>query len=286
MITSIQKKLLIAISILTAFMIFLAANLYLAININPEKLNVIYKTLQDEKIAEGLNDVSIVYFTDLEYGTYETQNRAQKLFDQINELQPDIIIFGGDLYDAKAEITDQTNQELANFLSSIEAPLGKFAVYGESDLSDETRLNAVNWIYSTSQIEVLNDGSIRLSNQSSSYIKLIGLGLNSNVDQVVSSINSQEYNLLVSHYPDTLTNESLNTTTISFALAGHSHGTQVTYPILGGYKSYDGATELNRSKKQSLSFDYIISTGVGCTNVNMRLNSTPEIHYFTLKHAS
>lgn len=286
MITNIQKKLLIVISILTVFMIFVAANLYLAIHVNPEKLNVVYKTLEDEKIPEELNDLSIVYFTDLEYGKYETIERAQKLFDQINALQPDVIIFGGDLYDQEAQVTDQSNQELANFLSSIEAPLGKFAVYGETDLNDETRLNAINWIYGTSQVEVLNDTSVRLSNQSSSYIKIIGLGLNPNIDQVVSSINSQEYNLLISHYPDNLTNETVSASSISYAIAGHSHGTQVTYPILGGYKSYDGATQLNRSKSQSLSFDYIISTGVGCTNVDMRLNTTPEIYYFTLKHTN
>lgn len=42
-------------------------------NVEPDKLIVQYKTLQDTKIPESMNDVSIVYFTDLQYGKFENK---------------------------------------------------------------------------------------------------------------------------------------------------------------------------------------------------------------------
>lgn len=83
--------------------------------------------------------------------------------------------------------------------------------------------------------------------------------------------------------PDTLTNEELSTKSISLALCGHSHGNQITIPIFGGYKSIDGAKSLNRSHAKRLAFPYIISSGVGCTHVNLRFMAKPEIYYFMLQ---
>lgn len=53
------------------------------------RLIVQYKTLQDTKIPESMNDVSIVYFTDLQYGKFENKKRANKLFDKIEHLDPE-----------------------------------------------------------------------------------------------------------------------------------------------------------------------------------------------------
>lgn len=283
-ITNLQKKLIIVLSILTVIMISISVGLYRAFNMNPNKLNVVYKTLQNDKIPQELDDVSIVYFTDLQYGKYQNEERTKKLFDTINELAPDIVIFGGDLYDTDTEITDETNALLANYLSSLDAPLGKFAVAGEKDQQDEARMNALNWIYATSQFEVLGDWNVKIGDQNGNTVRLIGISPQANFDQALSNLSSEEYNLLFTHYPDTLINERLASSSISFAIAGHSHGTQITYPFIGGYKTIDNASELNRFNTRDLSFDYIISTGVGCTNINARFLSTPEIYYFILKH--
>lgn len=283
-ISNLQKKLIIVLSILVAIMVFITASLFRALYINPSKLNVVYQSLQSEKIPESLNDVSIIYFTDLQFGKFQNQERCETLFNKISELSSDIVIFGGDLYDDSAQITDETNQLLINFLSNIEAPLGKFAVLGEKDQLDEGRLNTVNNIFAASQFEVLNDWNVKIGNQDGNSIRLIGLSPQANFDQALGNISNTEYNLLISHYPDTLTSESLASSPISYALAGHSHGTQVTYPFIGGYKTIDNASKLNRSLRKDLNFDYQISAGVGNTNVDARLLSTPEIYYFILKH--
>lgn len=283
-ISTLQKKLIIVLSILTVIMISISVGLYRAMNVNPNQLKVNYQILKSDKIPESLDDISIVYFTDLQYGKYQTEERTKKLIDTINELAPDIVLFGGDLYDTDTEITDETNATIASYLSSIDAPLGKFAVAGEKDQSDESHINALNWIYTTSQFEILNDRNVKIGNQSTQIIRLIGISPQVNFDQALSGVSSDEFNLLLTHYPDTLINDRLTTSSISLALAGHSHGTQITYPFIGGYKTVENASQLNRFNTRDLSFDYIISTGIGCTNVDARLLATPEIYHFILKH--
>lgn len=167
---------------------------------------------------------------------------------------------------------------ITNKLSKINAPLGKFCVLGEKD---EANNDIVRSILNQSQFEILENETILLSNQKSDGITLSALSNTPDPSKITAA--DTQYNLLVTHMPDTLTNEELSTKSISLALCGHSHGAQITFPILGGYKTIDGAKSLNRSRAKKISFPYIISSGVGCTHVNLRFMSTPEIYYFMLQ---
>ncbi len=269
---------------LLAIVIAFDACLYRSFFVNPNTIHVSYQNLADEKIPESMNDVTIVYFTDLQYGKYQNKKRTERVFKQIKELNPDILIFGGDVYDTKTNVTDDMNKELISYFNSIQAPLGKYAVYGEKDIQDAKRQSYVYALYHSTQIEVLDNKNVLIGHYSSNGIRCIGLSPSQDVDAASNKISDSMYNLLIVHQPDTLKNEKLASKPISYALAGHSHGTQITYPIFDGYKDVKGATEINRSKKESLSFTYQISSGIGCTDVNARFNATPEILYFSLKH--
>lgn len=275
--TKFQKRLILCILVL----LICIASMFTCINITqkqPDTLIVQYETLKDEKIPASMNDVSILYFTDLLYGEFETEARAQKLFDEIDHLDPDIVIFGGDLFDDSCDMDAETIAKMTEWLKNIDAPLGKFAVLGEKD-----NLEVLTSIYAQSQFEIVNNTNIPLKNESSRGIRLIGLSTEPNIEQATTNISNNEFNLLVCHMPDTLTNDTLSTKNISLALCGHSHGTQITYPFFGGYQEIDGATQLNRANQKNLQFPYIISTGIGCTQVNFRFGSKPEIYYFNLQ---
>lgn len=282
--TQIQKRLILVVSILLVIVISLDLSLYTAFYRNPDQLKVNYMTLSSSLIPESMDDVSICYFTDLQYGEYENTTRTKKVFQQIKALNPDILIFGGDLFDTDTQITKETKKEITKYLNSIDAPLGKFAVLGEKDKSDPTRKNEVEDIYFSSQIEVLDNENVLLTNQTRKGVKLIGLTSSSHVTSATGGISSQTYNILVTHKPDNLTSEDLAKKSIDYAFAGHSHSTQITYPIFGGYYDAKGASTINRSKSKNLSFDYTISSGVGCTKVNARFNATPEVDYIILRN--
>ena len=276
--TKLQKQMFIIIAILFAIVLSMLGSLKIAKNVEPEQLSVQYKTLKDEKIPSSMNDVSIVYFTDVQYGKFENKKRADKLFNKIEHLDPDILIFGGDLFDETCQMTQEDIDYITNKLSKMHAPLGKFCVLGEKD---DANNDVVRSILNQAQFEILENETILLTNRKEEGITLSALSNTSDPSKITAA--DTQYNLLVTHMPDTLINEELSTKSISLALCGHSHGTQITFPILGGYKSIDGAKSLNRSRAKKISFPYIISSGVGCTHVNLRFMSTPEIYYFMLQ---
>lgn len=274
--TNMQKKLLAIVVVLFIIVLNMLVGVEIAKN-EPNQLKVRYQTLSSTKIPESMKDVSIVYFTDLQFGEFETQSRAKILFKQIQDLDPDILIFGGDLIDENYDVSQKDMAFLIKYLSKVKAPLGKFCVLGEKD-SDTSKA-----IYNQSEFEILDNKSIKLFNHTKAYISLTGLSSDTKSYSFMPT-SSDTYNLLITHMPDNLNADELLTYPIDFALCGHSHGTQVTAPFLGAYKNVDGAKEINRNNKKKLSFSYIISSGVGCTHVNLRLKSVPEIYYFTLQH--
>lgn len=277
--TNLQKKMFIIILILFAIVFSMLGSLTFAKKIEPNQLNIQYQTLKDAKIPKSMNDISIVYFTDLQYGKFENKERANKLFDTIQHLDPDILIFGGDLFDTSCEMTQKDRTYITKKLSSIHAPLGKFCVLGEKD---EANNDVVRSILTQSQFEILENKTILLTNEQDDGITLSALSSQPKINKISTSI--EQYNLLISHMPDAITNEELSTKSISLALCGHSHGTQITFPVLGGYKSINGSKLLNRSHAKKLSFPYIISTGVGCTHTNLRFMAKPEVYYFMLQN--
>ncbi len=271
-----QRKLFAIVIVLFIIVLNMLVGVEVAKN-EPNQLKVRYQVLSSSKIPESMKDVSILYFTDLQFGKFETQERAKKVFEQIKELDPDIVVFGGDLIDENYDLSQKNMAFLIKYLSKVKAPLGKFYVLGEKDA------DTAKTIYKQSEFEVLDNKTIKLFNHTKEYISLTGLSENTKAYSFMPT-SSDTYNLLVTHMPDNLNADELLNYPIDFALCGHSHGTQVTAPILGAYRSVDGAKEVNRNKQKKLSFSYIISSGIGCTHVNLRLKSTPEIYYFTLQH--
>lgn len=277
------KMILIRIlAVLTAVMVSIALIMAKAAYYNPTHLQVRYETIVDSKIPSELKDLTVVYFTDLQYGEFQDDKRMEKLVKKINDLNPQVIIFGGDLYDTTTKITKKTNKKLIQWLSKLNAPFGKFAVYGEKDVKDDATVEAVKYIYKNSQFELLSNSSVHLGVFTKKGIRLIGLSSKPNYEKALENVIASEYNIVVSHKPDSLLDDSLSSA--SLGLAGHSHGTQITFPIIGPYRTVKGAVTLNRSRKTSLSFPYIISSGVGCTRADIRLQADPEIYYLVFKN--
>lgn len=110
----------------------LLAGLY-ARFIEPNLLVVRRLSFQAQGIAA---DCRVVFFTDTHFGEDKSVDSAKQLADRINRLEPDLVIFGGDLLDNYARDREQLDLELLRQqLSNIEAPGGKYAVWGNHDWS-------------------------------------------------------------------------------------------------------------------------------------------------------
>jgi len=82
------------------FIILLAIFIYGKF-INPKSLTVKEIAIYDEKLNKDYNGLKIAHFSDLHYGRTTTEKELKKVINNLNDLNPDIVIFTGDLFDSK-----------------------------------------------------------------------------------------------------------------------------------------------------------------------------------------
>lgn len=281
---SFFSKLLVTIAgCLTAIMLLTNVAMYRAFFHNPNQITTRYEQITSPSIPDSMDQVSIVFLSDLEYDPASfSDQKANDLFEQVQKLNPDVLLLGGDLFSATADLSDSVRARMVNWLSSIEAPLGKFAVYGEQDLIFENHRLIVEDVLRQSQVELLNNSSVVLSNNSPQGVRLGGFNISADPNALTATFQPDQFCILLSHYPDHLITASQSGLSIDYALSGHAHGTQISWPFFGGYQQIEGATQIDQHHQPALNFAYEISNGIGCVNVNARLNSPCEILYLTL----
>lgn len=277
-----QKAVMLALAITTAIMLLFDTALYRGIFVTPNTITSRFIQLESDQIPAAMDQVSIVFISDLEYSSDFKTSTGDDLFRQIASLDPDILLIGGDFFSAEEAPTQSSRDLLTSWLSSIKAPLGKFAVYGEQDLCDTEHEVAVNDVCSRAQIELLSNSSVMLSNHSAQGVRLAGLQPQADLSALAGTLSDEQYTLLLSHYPDNLIGVQDAGLPVDYALAGNSHGSQIKWPLFGNYRLFEGSTTINRSKMRKLAFPYLITSGIGCIELPLRLNSPVEFVHITL----
>lgn len=259
---------------------------YDAGHIAPKRYTTRYVSLEDKKIPEQLNDMNILFFSDLDYGTFMDEERLNTLINKINEVSPDAVIFGGDLYDENVTATEDTNNILKKAFKKIQAPYGKFAVYGDNDDASDEMKASVNDIYASSDFEVLNNTSLFLHKKGSNSITLVGLdnGLNGkqDVQSAYANVSDNNYVIAICHTPDSVTVVPEDLT--DYFLAGHSHGGQAYYFFSALYTPAMANEYLRGKHEIDGRFTLDITNGVGTTKEDIRFLANAEVVVYQLHH--
>ena len=169
------RKLLKIVSVLFIIAVIVMLTIYYALFVAVSHTGVRYETLASAKIPEAMNDVKIAYFTDLEYGFSIDEQRLRDIVDTINHNAPDVVIFGGDLFDDAAAASEEDRAIVIELFKNIDAPLGKFAVLGERDCASEEIRTQISDLLSEADFEILNNRSLHIRNGTNSGIVLIGV---------------------------------------------------------------------------------------------------------------
>lgn len=281
----ITTKILIVIALILGLCSYLVVDVY---KFAPKRYSTRTVELSSTDIPDALNGMNILFFSDLDYGTFMNEDRLNSLVSKINDLAPDVIIFGGDLYDTDAQASDDANAILTNAFTSLKATYGKYAVYGDSDDRSTDMINTVNTIYKAADVEVLNNKSVSLHKQTSGSITLAGIDNSVNgkpdIDTVYSTVSRDSYVMTVCHTPDTALSVPADIT--NYFLAGHSHGGQVYY-FFGALYQPDGAKEYLRGTHTiNDTFTLDITNGVGTTKKDVRFLADAEVVMYQLKHSA
>ncbi len=191
-------------------------------------------------------------------------------------LQPDVLLLGGDFVTVRARSIDQ----LAPLIASIPAPYGKFGVLGNHDL----RANKSVVVSELERVGVhmLSNRYVTLARPFDD-VSICGLDdpTRGSPRPDLALSPAAETRIVLMHSPQGL--EALDDHAFDLALCGHTHGGQIALPsgapvlVPPGHlnrRYHAGRFELGGEHPRTL----LVSRGVGCSTVPVRLFAAPEVH--------
>ena len=171
----------------------------------------------------------ILHLTDLH--VERTTRREIELIEQVNALQPDLILLTGDYPNLDYHRQKATRQDTRALIDQFSAPYGVFAVSGSVDTSD-----ILSYLFDGSQAHILSDEIYRLP-VGDGEIYLVGVANRGQdrdaaaLSRLMEQVPEGAYTILLYHKPD-LAREAASLG-VDLYLAGHTHGGQIRLPFYG-----------------------------------------------------
>lgn len=243
--------------------------------------------IMDKDVPDNFDGLKIVHFSDLHYNRAISLNKVKSIVNEINDINPDIVVFTGDLIDRDAIISDNDYDELANVLGNIKSKYGKYAVIGNHDYEKDK--DGVIKVFHKADFKYLDNSYEIIYNKENEKIFIGGLGNVTHNQEDISKMmeyfngegNKIDYKIILVHEPD-IADNIVKDYKVNLILAGHSHNGQVRLPIIGAiYKPpyaknyYDNYYNLDGT-------NLYISSGIGVSTINYRLFNHPSINFYRI----
>lgn len=248
-------------------------------------------------LPQSFDGFKIVQISDLHVGTYGTDTTyIAEIVEHINALQPDVVLFTGDIVNRK---TDEL-LPFVNTLNQIDAQHGVYAILGNHDYGDyydwpdeQARLenNArLAQLYDQMGWHLLNNkyDFIYVDNDSLAIIGVENIGdppfhVYGDLTKAYPDINDNVTKILMSHNPAHWENEIADSDkNIALTLSGHTHAMQISLlglsPAAFRYRTWGGLYS-----DTSGNHKLYVNIGIGTVGFPARIGATPEITLLTLR---
>jgi predicted MPP superfamily phosphohydrolase len=242
------------------------------------KLSVTKHELQLKRGYQPPRPLVLAFASDLHGGPTTHPDLFAALLDELIAHRPDVLLLGGDYVWSKSEQIEV----LANVLSKCDPPLGKFGVLGNHDL----------WTDDAHIMRALQEAGVEILVNENRHLPAPFDGISicaiddpwtGTADVAKAFEGARSIRVFLTHSPDGLL--LLKGHQFDIALAGHTHGGQVA--LRDGTQILTAGGPLARSYGRG-RFEIagqgtlIVSRGVGCSNIPVRINSDPELVICTL----
>ena len=251
--------------------------------------------VESSRLPASFDGYRVVHISDMHLNSFAGREKAlQRAVDKINALNPDVVLFTGDL----VSLGHWELDGMQEILAGVRAKDGVFSVLGNHDYSEYHR-----WPSKQEQVEAVemlkrrqrDMGWRLLLNENepiargADTISIIGVENISgdrhfrtygDLAQAMQGADGA-YKILLSHDPSHWRKEVVGKSDIDLMLAGHTHAMQVMF--FGWSPSsliYDEWGGLYSEGEQSL----YVNRGLGQTVFKARIGAMPEITLLELKH--
>jgi hypothetical protein len=254
--------------------------------------------VEHEDIPESFNGYTIAQLSDMHLGTFGRIQQVEKGLKLLQNENPDLILFTGDL------VNNLSSEAIPyiDLLKSLKAPYGKFAVLGNHDYAhyagqlaeidqeaDELKLRNILNAMGFSILENLNT-AIHRGNDSIVIAGVENWGIApfpqyGDLSKALAGVIDANFVVLLSHDPSHWTEQVLGfPVQVDLTLSGHTHGMQLGIetkffrwsPVKYRYRNWSGMHE------QDGKYLYV-NRGFGGIGFPGRIGIRPEITIVELR---
>lgn len=265
-----KKKLIITLLVILVILIIVFFyNKYFV----SHKIKIKEYGIVEKNIPESFHGLKVVHFSDILYGKSTNLKDIKNVVKKINELNPDVVIFSGDLFFKDIKVSDKEVEKIKNELKRINVKSEKFAILGDNDKKFKDKFYTIF----NDDFVILDNEVYDLYNGSEESIKIIGITDYKKEDEALKEDPS--FKILILHKPDEI--EKLKNK-YNIVLSGHSLGGQIKLPFYGSLIKISGAKKYISGKYKIDNTTLFVNDGIGSQNVNTRINNYPKINFYRI----
>ncbi|QJD85754.1 metallophosphoesterase [Cohnella herbarum] len=232
-----------------------------------------------DKDVQGLDKLNVVMVADTHFGLLSGPSHARRMVEEINKLEPDIVLYPGDIIDDNLDA--YLDSGIDDIISEVKSKYGVYATLGNHDKLDgpvEKLIEALE----RSNMNVLYDETITIMDDK---LTLIGRKDRTETDRsdvaaLVNGVDVSRPMILLDHQPYDLDIAAQNG--IDLMVSGHTHRGQ----IAPGHLLTRALYENDWGHVRKGSFHSIVTSGYGFWGPPIRIGSRSEIVRINLTFSS
>ena len=262
------------------------------------RFKVYNTTIHHKNLPESFEDLKIVHISDLHLGSFGYRyGILEKAITIINDLEPDLIFFTGDLVNNFAWELNGWDE----VLKKLSAKMAKYAVLGNHDYGDYSNWNApeskienfeaIKNFYERIDFTLLLNEGITLS-KNDQNIAILGVEnwgfppfrQDGDLIRALNEVEAIPFKILLSHDPSHWDAEVVPYSDIALTLSGHTHGMQAGINFMGKQWSPIKYKYKRWAGLYNIESQYLyVTRGLGWLGFPGRLGMRPEITLINLK---
>ncbi len=248
-------------------------------NLNKRDITVNKVNITIPKGDGKLNHLNIVMAADLHLSPIDGEKLLSKIVDKINSVNPDIILFAGDIVDDKAEILK--DRGIGESFKRLNPKYGIYSINGNhefiNDVESSVKFMEEYGMKVLRDYYELVDSSFYVIGREDVVMNRFTGQERKSLEEIISPINSNLPKLLLDHTPVEL--EQAEKNDIGLQVSGHTHHgqmwpaniiTNIIYELSWGYM-----------KKEVTQ--YFVTSGAGTWGPPVRTGSKSEIVNIKIK---
>ncbi|QBZ96844.1 metallophosphoesterase [Flavobacterium sangjuense] len=211
---------------------------------------VIRQTLFFPDLPEAFDGFKVTQISDIHSGSFDNEEKIRYAIDLINEQESDLLLFTGDIVNAKA---DEMHPWIDIFKGLKKYEHGKFSILGnhdygayldwKSEKAKEDNFVAIKDLHRQIDFKLMLNEHVKIK-KGNDEIALVGVenwgrhfGSNGDINKATENLTATDFKILMSHDPShweyIIKKHPKN---IQLTLSGHTHGMQFGIEIPGFFK--------------------------------------------------